>query len=158
MRPTQLLTDIQFDALELFEKVASTGSIAAAARNLGITPSTATRRLAHLENALGVRLFNRSTRSIGLTEGGIIALDWAKNSLKSLDEAADNLATTTGSPTGRIRVAAPHFGMNSYLAPVFAGFSKLYPNVTLDLTTNDELVSLIDDNFDVVIRYGIFAR
>lgn len=153
MRPRRL-TDIQFDGLELFEQVARAGSIAAAARNLGITASTATRKLMALEKALGARLFNRSTRKLSLTEAGRLALTWAQSSLISLDTAADDLAAVTGQPSGTIRISAPHFGMSTYLPPVLSAFARTYPGINLEITATDELVNLIDDTVDVAIRYG----
>jgi LysR family transcriptional activator of dmlA len=154
MRPNQL-TDVQYDGIQLFAHVARSGSIAAAARSLGITASTATRKLIALERALNVRLFNRSTRSLSLTEAGAMALEWAQSSLISLEEVADNIAAMTGAPSGLIRIAVPHFGMNSYLPPVLSSFSKVFPKISIDVTTTDDLINLIDENFDLVIRYGI---
>lgn len=153
MRPRRL-TDIQFDLLDLFERVARQGSIAAAARDLGFSASTATRKLIALEDALGARLFNRSTRKLSLTEAGVLALNWAQASLISLDEAAEDLAAVTGEPSGKIRLAAPHFGMSTYLPPVLSEFARAYPGISLDITATDELVNLIDDKIDVAIRYG----
>jgi len=153
MRPNHL-SDIQYDALELFDRVARSGSIAAAARSLGISASTATRRLMVLETALNARLFKRTTRSLSLTEAGALALTWAQSSLIALEEAADNLAAITGAPSGRIRLAAPHFGMNTYLPPVFASFSRAYPQINLEIVTTDDLVNPATDGFDIVIRYG----
>lgn len=114
MRPNQL-TDVQYEGIQLFARVAQLGSIAAAARELGITASTATRRLMALEQALAVRLFHRSTRSLELTQAGTMALEWAESSLAALDEVADKVANLTGAPSGRIKLAVPHFGMNTYL-------------------------------------------
>lgn len=153
MRPRRL-TDIQFDGLELFERVAQRGSLVAAARDLGISASTATRKLSALEDALGARLFNRSTRRLNLTEAGVLALNWAQASLIGLDEAADDLASVTGAPAGKIRLAAPHFGMSTYLPGVLSDFARAYPAISLDVIATDELVNLIDDKIDVTIRYG----
>ncbi|MBB3957675.1 LysR family transcriptional regulator [Novosphingobium sediminicola] len=153
MRPNQL-SDIQYDALELFERVARSGSIAAAARGLGISASTATRKLLTLEKALNARLFKRTTRSLSLTEAGALALDWAQTSLIALEETADDLAAITGAPSGRIRLAAPHFGMNTYLPPVLSSFSRAYPRINLEIVTTDDLVNPATDGFDIVIRYG----
>ena len=154
MRSTQL-SDVRFDALLLFVRVAQEHSIVAAGRDLGLTASSATRKLMALEQALGARLFSRSTRSIRLTDAGATALEWAQDALAALDQTSDSLATITGTPSGRIRLAAPHFGMSTYLPTVFATFCEKYPKLSLDLTTTDELVNLIDDQFDVVIRYGV---
>lgn len=153
MRPRRL-TDIQFDGLELFERVARAGSIAAAARDLGITASTATRKLMALEEALGARLFNRSTRKLSLTEAGRLALTWAQTSLIGLDTAADDLAAVTGQPSGTIRLTVPHFGMSTYLPGVLSEFARMHPGINLEITATDELVNLIDDTVDVAVRYG----
>lgn len=153
MRPSQL-TGIDFNALQLFASIAARGSIAAAAREIGITPSSATRRLMALESALDARLFNRSTRRLNLTDAGRAALSWAQTALVQFDTLADDLAAVTGTPAGRIRLAVPHFGMNSYLPEVVASFARIYPEVVLELTTTDDMVNLIEDGFDIVIRYG----
>lgn len=154
MRRTSL-SDVRFDALLLFVRVAQDQSIAAAGRDLGLTASSATRKLMGLEQALGARLFSRSTRSIKLTDAGSTALDWARDALAALDQTSNSLAAITGTPSGRVRVAAPHFGMSTYLPTVFASFCEQYPKLSLDMTTTDEMVNLIDDQFDVVIRYGV---
>ena len=153
MRPTRL-TGVDYNAIQLFERVAANGSIAGAAREIGITPSNATRRLIALEDALETRLFNRSTRQLKLTDAGRKALVWANEALVNLDTMADDLAAATGSPSGRVQLAVPHFGMNSYLPEVIASFARKYPEVILDLTTTDDMVNLIEDGFDIVIRYG----
>lgn len=154
MRPNQI-TDVQYEGMQLFARVAHLGSIAAAARELGITASSATRKLMALEEALTVRLFNRSTRSLEITQAGSMALEWAQSSLLALDEVADNLAALTGAPSGQIKLSVPHFGMNTYLPPILASFSKTYPKISIDVTTTDNLINLIDEKFDIVIRYGI---
>lgn len=153
MRPTRLMA-IDFIEIQLFERVAALGSIAAAARELGITPSSATRKLASLEEALGVRLINRSTRRLALTSAGTEVMRWAQSTLGNLDEMTDDLAAAAGSPSGRIRLAAPHFGMTHYMPEVIANFSLKYPQITVEITTTDGLVNLIEHDFDIVIRYG----
>lgn len=154
MRPTRL-TGIDFDGIQLFERIARNGNISSAAREIGITPSSATRKLIALENALNAKLFHRSTRQLSITDAGRAALTWAQTALVELDTVADDMAAVTGSPAGRIRIAAPHFGMNTYMPPVLSAFSRLYPDVALELTTTDDMVSPIEDGFDVVIHYGI---
>lgn len=153
MRPNRL-TGISYDEIQLFERVASNGSIAAGAREIGVSPSSASRRLAVMEDAVGARLFNRSTRRLGLTEAGQAALAWAQGALVDLDAFADDMAAATGQPSGRVRLAAPHFGMNTYLPAVIARFSRAFPNIGIDITTTDDLVSLIDGRFDVAVHYG----
>ena len=145
---------IDFTEIQLFERVAVYGSIAAAARELGVTPSSATRKLASLEEALGVRLINRSTRRLALTSAGQEVMRWAQAMLQNLDQMSDDLAAAAGAPSGRIRLAAPHFGMTHYLPEVLANFSLKFPQIILDITTTDGLVNLIEHDFDIVIRYG----
>lgn len=107
-----------------------------------------------MEDALGARLFNRSTRQLGLTDAGKAALFWAQGALVDLDTFADDMAAATGQPSGRIRLAAPHFGMNTYLPSVIGRFSRAFPNIGIDVTTSDYLVDLIEGRFDVAIHYG----
>lgn len=146
---------IRFESVQLFVRVAQSGSIAAAAREMGLGTSAATRHLAALESALLVRLFNRSTRSLELTEAGRRALGWAIEASASLETISDDLAALVGTPTGHIRVGVPHFGMNTYLPEVFGSFTLLYPDISLDIKTTDEVGNLIGEKFDVALRYGV---
>lgn len=149
------LGQVSYDLIHLFERVASSGGISAAARELGMTPSTANRRLAALEEALSARLFQRSTRRLKLTEAGSLVLTWAQQAIVAMDETADNLAAITGSPTGRVRIAATHFASNVYLPEVIASFARLYPEMIIEMITTDHLMDLIEHEYDVALHYGV---
>lgn len=150
-----LTTKIRYESVQLFALIAQLGSIAAAARQLGMGTSAATRHLMGLESALSVRLFNRSTRSLELTEAGQRALDWAIEATTSLEKVSEDLAALAGTPAGHIRLGVPHFGMNTYMPEVLGAFTARYPDISLDITTSDEVANLIGEKFDVALRYGI---
>lgn len=152
MRSMRLMA-INLVDVELFERIASLGSIAAAARELRITPSNATRRLASLEQALDVRLINRSTRRMALTSAGNEVIRWARDTLQNLDDMTEELATTAENlPSGRIRIAVPHFGMMRYLPKLIAEFSAEYPQIILDICTTDSVLDVFENKFDIILR------
>ena len=145
---------ISLDLLRLFLRVADLGSITGAARALDLSPSLATRRLASLELAIGARLFQRTTRSVKLTEAGATALAWARNSLETYAEVSDNLATIEGRPTGLIRFAANEFFAIDGLPPFLEQFGRKYPDIRLSVTTTDDVVKLVQEGYDVALHSG----
>ena len=145
---------ITFDLLRVFVEVASLGSIAAAARSLDLSPSLATRRLASLESALGARLFQRTTRSVKLTEAGAMSLTWARESLESYGALSDKLATIERLPTGVIRFAANEFFAIDLLPGFLQEFTLQYPQIRLSITTTDDVVKLVQEGYDVALHAG----
>ena len=99
---------LTLEQLRLFSQVAELGSLRAAARELNVSPSLATRKIAGLELALKMRLFERTTRKVKLTEAGNIALGWARNTLENYDEVTDDLASLRERPSGTVRLAVNH--------------------------------------------------
>lgn len=146
---------VSMDLLRLFARVADLGSIAGAARELDVSPSFATRRVAALERALSTRLFQRTTRSVKLTEGGAIALKWAKSALENYAEVADDLAAVEGRPSGLIRVALSEYAALVFLPKFLSDFAHRYPDIRFAITTTDSIVKLVDEGYDVAVHSGL---
>lgn len=136
----------------VFIQVAETRSFVAAGRLLGVSASAVGKRVARLEERLGVRLFHRSTRSITLTSEGALFLDRSRRVLAEIEAAERELSLTTEAPRGRLRVSLPL--VSSLVLPVLADFMKQYPEVELDLDFTDRKVDVIEEGFDAVVRTG----
>ena len=139
-------------AIEVFVTVIDQGSFAAAADFLNMSRNMASRHVADLEAFLGVRLLNRTTRSLSLTGTGLIYLERARLILAQLDEADRMAGLQTSTPQGRLVLSAPmSFGVR-HIAPHLAQFTSANPDVSVDMTLNDRLVDLVEEGFDVAIR------
>jgi len=140
--------------MEVFAKVAETGSFAAAAEAMGISGPMVGKHIRLLEEHLGVRLLNRTTRRQSLTDAGRDFLERTRIVLAELEAAEAVAAESRAKPRGELRVNAPStFGAHS-LAPVIADYMKAHPEVTVKLTLSDRVVDLVDEGFDCVFRVG----
>lgn len=140
--------------LQFFVLVARLGSLSAAARQLDLTPPAATKRLALMERRLGVRLVNRTTRSISLTNEGETYLAYATRILADLREMESVVSSSGAARRGLIRINATlGFGRTS-IAPLVSEFAKRYPQVQVELDVTDRPVDLVDGGFDLAIRFG----
>ncbi len=142
----------RFEDLRVLVAVVSGGGFAAAAERLGVAKSAVSRRIRDLEDRLGVRLFNRTTRRIQLTEIGRELHDRAVELLAGLDEAEEAASNASGELKGRIRIAAPVSFTTHCLAPAIGQFLQRHPAVTLSIDTDDRMVDLVRDGFDLAIR------
>lgn len=147
-------TPVNTELLRLFVRVAELASISAAARELGLSPSLAARKIAALERALDARLFERTTRSIKITEPGHIALRWARQSLEAYEEVQDSVASLLKQPSGLIRLAVNHYAAQVHLAGALSRFCLEYPEIRLSVTTTDSIVRLAEDGYDLAIHSG----
>jgi len=138
--------------LSIFVQVAEVGSFVSAGHRLGISGSAVGKAIARLEDELGVRLFNRSTRSMALTEEGSFFLDTCRRIQAEYEEVQARLSRSHATPRGQLRVSLPLAGM--LLMPTIADFMKTYPEVNLDLDFTDRIVDVIEEGFDAVIRTG----
>ena len=136
----------------VFVQVAETRSFVAAGRLLGVSASAIGKRVARLEERLGVRLFHRSTRSITLTSEGVMFLERSRRVLAEIEAAEQELTLSTGAPRGRLRVSLPM--VSPLMLPVLADFMQQYPEVELDLDFTDRSVDVIEEGFDAVVRTG----
>jgi len=136
----------------VFNRVAETRSFVAAGQSLGISASAVGKRVARLENRLGVRLFHRSTRSITLTAEGMLFLERSRRILAEIEATEQELSQASETPSGRLRISLPQ--VTGLVMPALADFMALYPQIELDLEFTDRLVDIVGEGFDVVMRGG----
>jgi DNA-binding transcriptional LysR family regulator len=140
--------------MALFVEVARTMSFRRAAEALQMPNSTLSRRVAALERAIGVRLFNRTTRSIELTEAGRIYYERCRDIVEAARLAHERLGEVVDTPRGRLRISTTAEFARLYFGPLVAEYTQLYPDVTLELDLNPNRVDLITQNFDLALRIG----
>lgn len=145
---------LSLDELQAFRAVVDTGSITAAAEQLGQTVSGVSRALARLENKLDTTLLRRTTRRIELTEEGRAFLTRACAILAAVDEAEEQMAVRKLQPAGRLRVNAAAPFMLHVLVPMVAAFRHTYPQIELVLDTDDRNIDLLERRTDIAIRIG----
>ncbi|MGF6479753.1 LysR substrate-binding domain-containing protein [Paraburkholderia sp. JPY419] len=142
------------DELLVFVTVIDSGSITAAAEKLGQTVSAVSRALTRLEQKLDTALVRRTTRRLHLTEEGDAFLRRARAILDALEEAEESVARGRQRPSGRLRVDAASPFMLHCVAPHMTAFSALYPEIRLELTSNERIVDLLEQKVDIAIRIG----
>ena len=141
-------------AMANFVRIVDNGSLSSAADTTGQSVASLVRSLAALERHLGVRLLNRTTRSMALTDEGREYLAWSRRVLAEVDEMEQQLAAQDGSVRGLLRMTAPvEFGQR-YLAPLVNEFLKAHSELRIELILNDQLVPLLDERFDLALRIG----
>ena len=138
--------------LYLFTLVVDNGSFTAASQVAGLTTSRISRRIADLEERLGVRLLHRTTRKLALTAIGELYYRHCKAMVSEAQAAAEVVEQMQASPRGRVRVTCPVLTGPSVLGPIITEFMQSYPEVQISLAATDRLVDLIDEGFDVAIR------
>jgi DNA-binding transcriptional LysR family regulator len=140
------------DALETFATVASLGSFSRASDKLGISRGIASKRIASLEAKLGVKLINRTTRTMSLTEAGRKLYVMADTLFSLLDSAEEELHAASATPRGVLRVNAPmSFGIR-HLGKIIDSFLLDHPDVEIETTLDDRVVNIVEEGFDVAIR------
>src|SRR5215213_4905474 len=138
--------------MAVFSKVVAAGSLSAAARELGLSPAVISRRLAALEARLGVRLINRTTRSLHLTDEGANYYEACSRLLAEINEADAAVAAGRVEPQGLLRVALPASFGHLHVAPRIPDFAERYPKVRLALSLSDRAVNVIEEGFDLAVR------
>jgi DNA-binding transcriptional LysR family regulator len=142
------------EAMAIFAKIVENRGISAAAADLGLSAPTISKALARLEQRIGCRLLNRTSRRLALTDAGRQLADRAARLLADAEAAETALAAQSATPRGTVRLAAPmSFGIRE-VAPILPEFLTLYPDVSIDLHLSDALVDVIGDGFDIVLRIG----
>ena len=140
--------------IAVFVRVVERGSFTLAAEDLGLSRAVVSKYLSRLEERLGARLLNRTTRRLALTEAGATLFEASRGAHERIDEAESALARFQQSPRGRLRVSAPmSFGI-LHLGPALADFSRRFPDVTLDVSLDDRFVNLVAEGIDVAVRIG----
>lgn len=142
------------DEMLVLARVVDTGSITAAAEQLGQTPSGVSRALGRLEEKLAVTLLRRTTRRLELTEEGAAFLAQARRILASVEDAEEQMAVRRQQPAGRLRVNAASPFMLHVIVPLVAGFRARYPQIELELDTSDQIIDLLERRTDIAIRIG----
>ncbi len=140
--------------LRVFVRAVDRGSFSAAAKDLGLTPSAVSKLVSRLEDRLGARLLERSTRRLALTPEGEMFFARAKRIVADIEEAEEEVTRIRGAPRGRLRInSGTAFGLHQ-LAPALAGFLARYPEIDLELSITDRLVDLIEEQADIAVRSG----
>ncbi|QQZ43865.1 LysR family transcriptional regulator [Pseudomonas sp. SK3(2021)] len=143
-----------FSSIECFVRSAEVGSFAEAARRLSLTPAAVGKSVAKLEARLGVRLFQRSTRRLTLTEAGKLFLDEVSASLYTIQNAVANLASAEGRPAGTLKVSMGTVFGRLYIVPMLGEFLRRFPEISPDWHFDNRQVDLIGQGFDAAIGGG----
>jgi DNA-binding transcriptional LysR family regulator len=144
----------EYADLKAFATIAEHGSFARAASYLGVSPSALSQTIRGLEERLGIRLLNRTTRSVAPSEAGARLLARLVPVLGELDAAVADVATLRDTPSGALRINATRVAAIHYLAPLIGPFHRAYPDIVLEVFVDDRLVDIVASRFDAGIRLG----
>ena len=147
----------RFDAMQAFVAVADLRGFAPAARKLGLSPSGVTRLIAALEERLGARLLQRTTRQVALTDVGARYLERVRRILADVEEAEGSAQAERTRPSGRLVVSAPIGFGRLHVSPVMSAYLTRYPEVSGELRLSDRMINLVEDGVDLAIRIGHLA-
>lgn len=145
---------VTLEELQAFVVVIDTGSITAAAVRLGQTTSGISRALRRLEGKLGTTLLHRTTRRLALTEEGVMFLQHARDVIRAVEHAEEQVALRHDQPCGRLRVNAASSFMQHVIVPLIPDFRRRYPQIMLELNSDDVIIDLLEQHTDVAIRIG----
>ena len=144
----------RIDAMQAFVTVADLKGFAPAARKLGMSPSGVTRLIAALEERLGARLLQRTTRQVALTDAGARYLERARRILSDVEEAESAAEGERTRPGGRLVVSAPNGFGRIHVSPVMSAYLKRYGDVAADLRLSDRMINLVEEGVDLAVRIG----
>lgn len=147
------MDDLPLGELDAFTAVARERSFRAAARRRGVSPSALSAALRRLEERLGVRLLNRTTRSVTPTEAGLRLMERLAPALGEISSALDQLESSRDNPAGTLRLNVPTILARSILPDVVARFLKSYPKITLEIVAEDSFIDVLGAGYDAGIRY-----
>jgi len=147
----------RLDAMQAFVTVADLKGFAAAARKLRLSPSGVTRLIAALEDRLGARLLQRTTRSVTLTDAGARYLERARRILADVEEAEIAAEGERARPTGRLVLSAPVGFGRLHVSPVLTAYLKRYREVSAELRLEDRMINLVEEGVDLAVRIGHLA-
>lgn len=148
MRPLRL------DSLEIFEDVVRCGGFRAAALGRGVSSSAISQSISVLEEALGIRLLNRTTRSVAPTEAGEQLLERLRPALYEIRTAVDDLNQLRERPSGTVRINAPGPAADHVLCPLTFEFMKIYPDVNVEIVSDAAIIDIVEQGFDAGVRFG----
>jgi DNA-binding transcriptional LysR family regulator len=140
--------------LRIFARVAAVQNLSSVGTELGLTPGTISKRIQALESELRVRLFDRTTRSIRITEEGATFLSYIERILVDLEKARAAVGDHTTRPKGKIKVSAPASFGRLYIAPAISAFMRTYREIDVQVDLTDRIVNLQEEGYDVAIRNG----
>lgn len=146
---------VDLNDIPIFLKVVETGSFTAAARALGLPKTTVSRRVARLEEAIAVRLIQRTTRSLSLTDAGRRYYRESSDAFAALEEANQRTVDAQQEPSGTIRLSGP--ADPEFLADIVSDFLAAYPKVRMEVVLTDQSLNLVEEGIDVAIRAGQLA-
>ncbi|MGD6735597.1 LysR family transcriptional regulator [Photobacterium leiognathi subsp. mandapamensis] len=141
-----------FDGIALFVQVVKSGGFGAAAQIMGHSNSYVSKEIVKLENRLGVRLLNRTTRSISLTPEGKSYYQECLQLISDAEQAVAHITQSTVEPKGTLKISCPVWFGKHYLKDVFSAYLTRYPDVVIDLDMSDKAIDVIGDGYDLVIR------
>lgn len=147
----------RLDAMQAFVAVADLQGFAPAARKLGLSPSAVTRLIAALEDRLGARLLQRTTRQVALTDVGARYLERVRRILGDVEEAEAAAEGERTRPSGRLVISAPVGFGRLHVSPVMSAYLKRYPEVSGELLLSDQMINLVEDGVDLAVRIGHLA-
>ncbi|ANO50700.1 LysR family transcriptional regulator [Woeseia oceani] len=139
-------------SLRLFLRIAERGALSAAARDLSLSPASASARLVKLEDLVGFRLFNRTTRAVSLTTDGAAFLPYAQHALETLESGLSSVSGKEAGAKGVLRMTLPGSFGRMHVIPRLADFHARYPLVQLDLRLSDEVLDVVEGAYDLIIR------
>ncbi len=141
--------------LRIFVRVVEAGSFSEAGRQLGMAPSSISRQINELEDSLGSRLFQRTTRKLSVTEAGELYYERATSIVTEIDEAKLALSQLDGTPTGILRLNVPGSLSRRYIVPIVVAFQEKFPGVEVVLLASDQVMDMIEHRIDLTIRLGV---
>jgi len=148
------MSDLDLRDLSAFRAVARTKNFRRAADDERVSVSSLSQRLRDMEERLGVRLFNRTTRSVALTEAGELLLERVAPAMSDLSDALERVRGLRAVPSGRLRINAPPPAVDLVLAPMVTPFLRAHPKVELEIVAESGFVDIVDAGFDAGVRYG----
>src|SRR5919106_1871052 len=144
----------KFTSMKVFVTVVQAGSFSAAAEALTLSKAMVSKHIKHLEDTLGVRLLNRTNRSLSLTEVGVTYLEQCQQILAQVEEVDLAIAQLNAQPQGTLKVIAPTFFGTFYLVPAIVDYKAHYPEVRVHLALNDRPLDLVEEGLDLWVRVG----
>lgn len=150
----EVSAEVDLEGVEVFVKVVETGSFTEAARQLSLPKSTVSRRVTRLEDNLGVRLLQRTTRKIALTEAGLTYFERVGPALESVRAADNQIGEMQTTPKGMVRITAPYDFGTIFLTDIASRFVAEHPDISLDISLSDKVADLISEGFDMAFRGG----
>jgi DNA-binding transcriptional LysR family regulator len=141
-------------SIKVFRRVVESGSFVAAAERMDLSAAMVSKHVMQLEKRLGVRLLNRNSRTLSLTEAGRVYFERCKTILDDLETTELELGSLGNSPRGTLRLTCPSFFAGQRLADLLAEFRRRYPEILVDVSFEDRQVDLVEEGYDVALRHA----